>query len=392
MELEDLKYLIRNLANLTGIPTRLYEGYLLIDFVSFVKFPKDPFSLHEKEVIKLKQNIGYYTTNDFFYYAFLNSQNYKIVIGPFRPIKPSNELISKIALELELDKEEFNEFIASMSSIITMPLETVLQSLSMFNFILNKEKISLSDILITDQNKKNEESLNEEIINNTQNEDFDNNSFLIELELAKIVEHGEIDELKAWIKKAPSTRSGLLSYDVIRQAKDTFICATTIFSRAAIRGHMDVKDAMSLSDLYIQKVELAQSLDEITNLEMKMLIDFTEHVAKIRGNTNGSTFLINLNKYIIAHLHDAIKSEEICSSLYLSKSSLFEKIKKETGMTLSEYILNVKINEAKNLLKYTNKSIAAISVYLGFSSQSHFNNTFKKYLKTTPIKYRNENK
>ena len=58
-------------------------------------------------------------------------------------------------------------------------------------------------------------------------------------------------------------------------------------------------------------------------------------------------------------------------------------------MTLSEYILKFKTNESKNLLKYTNKPIAVISAYLGFSSQSHFNRAFKKYLKINPLKYRN---
>ena len=58
-------------------------------------------------------------------------------------------------------------------------------------------------------------------------------------------------------------------------------------------------------------------------------------------------------------------------------------------MTVSNYILKMKINESKNLLKYSDKSIASISVYLGFSSQSHFNNTFKSFMKMTPLAYRN---
>ena len=40
------------------------------------------------------------------------------------------------------------------------------------------------------------------------------------------------------------------------------------------------------------------------------------------------------------------------------------------------------------LLKYTDKSISSISVYLGFSSQSHFNHAFKKITNKTPIEYR----
>ena len=393
MRQEDLEYLVSNLANLCGIPTRLYLNKKLVLFVSYVKFIIDPFVLYKNEVLPLKNHIGYFTTNDFFYYAYLNSDNYKIVIGPFRPIKPTLDVISKIALELELPKEQFSNFIYSMNSIITMPLESVLQSLTMFNFILNNEKKTLADILINieQDNKINKIIQNEVSINQIDkiNENYDNTSYLIEQELHSIVKNGELEKLKKWIKNAPATRSGLLSFDILRQTKNTFIVSTTIFSRAAIKGKMDIKEALSLSDLYIQKMELMNNIDDINNLQIKMLIDYTEHVAKIKGNDTYSPFLINLNKYIINHLSDAIKSENICSSLYISKSSLFCKIKKETGMTLSEYILKFKINESKNLLKYTNKPIPVISTYLGFSSQSHFNKVFKKYLNVTPLKYRN---
>lgn len=393
---EDLKYLVSNLANLCGIPTRLYQNNNLISFVSFAKFPVDPFKLYEKTILPLKDNVGYFTTKDFFYYAYLNSHKYKIVVGPFRPVKPTLDIISKVALDLEIPKDQFSNFIYSMNSIISMPLETVLQSLSMFNFILNKEKKTISDILINlDHDKEINKLIQKEVSSNQLdnfNDNFENTAYAIEQDLYKMVQNGEIDKLKQWIKNAPSTRSGLLSFDMLRQVKDTFIAATTIFSRAAINGNMDIKEALSLSDLYIQKMELMHNIDDIVSLQMQMLIDYTEHVAKIKGGQNYSPFLIKLNKYIINHLSDAIKSEDLCLALYVSKSSLFYKIKKETGMTLSEYILNIKINESKNLLKYTNKPVAVISTYLGFSSQSHFNNTFKKYLNTTPIKYRNSNR
>ena len=200
MRQEDLEYLVSNLANLCGIPTRLYLNKKLVLFVSYVKFIIDPFVLYKNEVLPLKNHIGYFTTNDFFYYAYLNSDNYKIVIGPFRPIKPTLDVISKIALELELPKEQFSNFIYSMNSIITMPLESVLQSLTMFNFILNNEKKTLADILINieQDNKINKIIQNEVSINQIDkiNENYDNTSYLIEQELHSIVKKWRIRKIK----------------------------------------------------------------------------------------------------------------------------------------------------------------------------------------------------
>lgn len=80
--------------------------------------------------------------------------------------------------------------------------------------------------------------------------------------------------------------------------------------------------------------------------------------------------------------------DALAKSVYLTRTHLAAKFKKETGMTLSDFVLKEKIDEAKRLLRYTDKPIASIGSYLGFSSQSHFSNTFKKLSGTTPNAYR----
>ena len=62
--------------------------------------------------------------------------------------------------------------------------------------------------------------------------------------------------------------------------------------------------------------------------------------------------------------------------------------KADTGENLSDFIQKEKIDEAKRLLRYTDKSLIAISSYLGFSSQSHFNRIFKSITGKTPKEYR----
>jgi AraC-like DNA-binding protein len=66
-------------------------------------------------------------------------------------------------------------------------------------------------------------------------------------------------------------------------------------------------------------------------------------------------------------------------------STLF---KKEMGVTFSNYILNVKIDHAKRLLKNTNMSLISIAIELGFDNQSYFSNVFKKATNMTPKQYR----
>ena len=78
----------------------------------------------------------------------------------------------------------------------------------------------------------------------------------------------------------------------------------------------------------------------------------------------------------------------IAAAMYMSRSRLSTRFKEETGENLSDYIMREKVEEAKQLLTYTDKSIAAISAYLAFSSQSHFTRQFKNITGRTPGEYR----
>ena len=395
MNKEDLIFLTTNTSSLCGIPARIYKGNENIFFYYVEKIIKDPFLLEESELLKKEDDIGYTTTSDFFYYAYIKYQDYSLIFGPFRLIKPDDMLINKLALRLSINKDDINDFIRVIKRINCLPLETVLKSLCVVYFTLTGKKKNISEIVVDEAktqsiNKNiNEETENKKIKNIDDVKKYSNNTYVIENELYRIVEHGEIDELKNWIKNTPVIKPGILSNDTMRHTKNTFIAAATLISRSAIKGNMDPDEALSLSDLYIQRMEFLDNESDILSLQVTMILDYTERVAKINGKKNASSFLIDFNKYVLAHLSDAIKIEDICKSLFVSKSVLFTKIKKETGMTVSNYILYMKINESKSILKYTNQSISSISIYLGFSSQSHFNHAFKKFTNTTPIKYRN---
>jgi len=66
-------------------------------------------------------------------------------------------------------------------------------------------------------------------------------------------------------------------------------------------------------------------------------------------------------------------------------STLF---KKETGINFSNYLLNLRIENAKLLLKNSNLSLINIAVEIGFDNQSYFSNVFKKVTGMTPKQYR----
>ena len=79
--------------------------------------------------------------------------------------------------------------------------------------------------------------------------------------------------------------------------------------------------------------------------------------------------------------------EKMAEEFYLSRPYLSAKFKQETGRTLTDFILSEKTEEAKRLIRYTDKSLSVISSYLGFSSQSHFSRVFRRYAGSNPGDY-----
>ena len=149
-------------------------------------------------------------------------------------------------------------------------------------------------------------------------------------------------------------------------------------------------DAMRLSDSYIKKCELSATLDAITNLQLGMARNYTIQVARIQSCGAHSELALKVATYIRHHLSEPIRSEDVAKALYLSRSHLSTRFKKEQGVDLTDFIQQVKVNEAKHLLRYSDRSLLTISNYLGFSSQSHFTRVFKAQTGLTPGEYRGE--
>ena len=84
-------------------------------------------------------------------------------------------------------------------------------------------------------------------------------------------------------------------------------------------------------------------------------------------------------------------SDVIKNSMY-SHTHLSRLFKEEMGISLLQYLTDVKMANARDLLINTTIPLEEVRETLGYTSLSHFNNLFKKYYKITPGKYRSKNK
>lgn len=100
----------------------------------------------------------------------------------------------------------------------------------------------------------------------------------------------------------------------------------------------------------------------------------------------------NVKRIIAEHITAEISREELARQVYMSPDYLSRLFKKETGLSLSEYMIQKRISLAKQLLETTDLSIVEISQRTGFSYSSYFVRIFKKKAGVTPQQYRQEHR
>lgn len=92
--------------------------------------------------------------------------------------------------------------------------------------------------------------------------------------------------------------------------------------------------------------------------------------------------------YMNENYYGNISCDEMSELIQTNKFILIRSFKAETGRTPYEYLMDLKIEKAKKMLKENTYSITEISMMCGFSSHSHFTYTFKKKTGMSPTKYR----
>ena len=388
----DFSYLCRITANLSGIPARIYKGEELLSFHSPVTLIRDPMLLCREQLWSAQEHVGYCLTEHFYYYGILRSGEIRFIIGPTRQLPASDQELRELAFRMGLNKEEAEEFGRSMKAIVNMPVESLLLMLCSINYMVNGEKLELKDLTIaTDEQDALRTIRASQLMQKDspqQPPTTPHNSYSQEQAILRIVRKGDTAALHTWMERAPAVRGGILSPEYLRQMKNIFIVTATLCSRAAIRGGLDVDDAFSLSDFYIQSCERLDTAEKITNLQYHMVLEFTERVERLHLGEHPGKLAAAVANYVQHHLSESISTEALAQSMFMGRSYLSTKFHNETGIKLNDFILLQKTEEAKRLLRYTDRSAAAIGDYLAFSSPAHFSRVFKKYVGLTPNEYR----
>jgi AraC family transcriptional regulator len=125
-------------------------------------------------------------------------------------------------------------------------------------------------------------------------------------------------------------------------------------------------------------------------LAIHLLRQYTAPSSRLIVNESGLSErqILQIVEYINEHLHQDIKLADLATLLGISESHLSHRFKQSIGMAPYQYLLQQRIERAKQLLKEGDRSITDIAFLCGFNSHSHLSKQFRQLMGITPKQYR----
>ena len=160
-----------------------------------------------------------------------------------------------------------------------------------------------------------------------------------------------------------------------------------MLSRASIDGGADSSTIIDLNSKFLYKISNIKNIEDLSYWVVHMLDSFTQNVFNFNESKN-PVLIQKCISYINEHYNEDINLEKVANIVHLNPSYFSSVFKKEVGVSFSNYLNKIRIEQSKLLLKNTDSSIVEIAMEVGFEDQSYFSKVFKNLTKMTPKQYR----
>lgn len=191
-----------------------------------------------------------------------------------------------------------------------------------------------------------------------------------------------------------------------------------IFSQAEFRPTMTILKNNPFMMVNDDKIILPKSLQEVNADRITVLIHQLLHVYKSPYYTEKmadyittsllieitNEYLLKINESTVQNLNSSLakilnwikinsgtnfKIEKMAGELSYNKDYLARFFKKNMGMSIKDYLVLLRLNQAKKYIFETNLTIKEISYKVGFNDYNYFIKVFKKQEGITPVQFRN---
>lgn len=181
---------------------------------------------------------------------------------------------------------------------------------------------------------------------------------------------------RAFIQKTAA--SGRLNYNVLNNIQQDLLQYFFVYmERRSLQAH-------KINWLNSESAATVEQMDRWVEKCLDTLM------ADAGDNSAGSTELVvrKIKEYVLAHLGEELTRENIAAQVNLSPDYMAKVFKTEMDMTLSQYIIDERMEKAVLLMRTTRLNVSRIAMEVGYGNFSYFTKLFKKHTGVTPREYR----
>lgn len=218
----------------------------------------------------------------------------------------------------------------------------------------------------------------------------------IPADLKERLDRGDFNEFYTLYRKfmEEAVRSQCLNYAVLKNIQhDLLQCFFVYMERHHLQAHQVFRQISSIDagsrdadtpELFGVDVVTVEQLDDWVQKCVTML----EKEKDINHVPANEAIIEKIRKYVLEHLDGEIGRDEIAAYVNLSPDYMSKIFKNITRKTLSQYIVDERMEKAVLLMRTTNLNISQIAMQVGCDNFSYFTKLFKKYTGKTPREYR----
>ncbi len=362
----------------------------IFDHVGCLKYMADHFRASDKPIV-LSSLMG-------LMWAAVKNHNddldadYYYVIGPAFSINTPVSSIRIAAKRYAVDPTWQEGFVNLLSELPVISTPFFFQYALMLHYCVNGEKIDKSELTFqqSDIQQTGGKTMTQTDKNTAGNDRT--TTYYIEQKLMKNVREGNLNYARD-LSNAQYLSTGVrvTTRDPINQGIISTSLFTSLCVRAAIEGGVSPDKAYTIGDRYIQALTGCSTVTDLRTLAHKMYDEFIHIVHDTKEHQEYSRQIQSCIDYIENHVYDPLTLHDLADRVGYTDYYLSGKFKKETGVSISSYINDAKLNAAKELLKSSTDTVAEIAEKLNFCSPSYFSSLFRKKEKILPQEYREQN-
>lgn len=137
----------------------------------------------------------------------------------------------------------------------------------------------------------------------------------------------------------------------------------------------------------IEEIQLKRSINEMEEW-IKKIYGHTLETIKKNKSSKASKLIEEVKKYINNNFqNEELNIDEIAKSLFINYAHLCFIFKRDTGVTINEYLTEFRIKKAKDLFDSGNTLILDVASKVGYADANYFGKCFKKFYGLPPSKY-----